>query len=86
MSDQTSWQEPGHAWRTGRSARDVDEVDRRILGEGDLCLLLTVDVQRALSLIRPATRVASVPALIARSRSPARVAIQQRSVSAHVSD
>jgi DNA-binding Lrp family transcriptional regulator len=33
MSDQTSWLEAGHAWRTGRSARDVDEVDRRILAE-----------------------------------------------------
>jgi len=33
MSDQTSWLEPGSGWRTGRSARDLDEVDRRILSE-----------------------------------------------------
>lgn len=33
MTDQTSWEEPRHAWRTGRSARDLDEVDRRILAE-----------------------------------------------------
>jgi len=33
MSDQTSWPEPGHSWRTGRSARDLDEVDRRLLAE-----------------------------------------------------
>jgi len=33
MSDQTSWPEPGHSWRTGRSARDLDDVDRRLLAE-----------------------------------------------------
>jgi DNA-binding Lrp family transcriptional regulator len=33
MSDQTSWPEPGHSWRTGRSARDLDDVDRRLIAE-----------------------------------------------------
>lgn len=33
MSDQMSWSEPRGAWRTGRSARALDDVDRRILGE-----------------------------------------------------
>ena len=33
MSDQTSFPEEGHTWRTGRSARALDEVDRRILAE-----------------------------------------------------
>ena len=33
MSDQTSWPERSGRWRTGRSARDLDEVDRRILAE-----------------------------------------------------
>jgi DNA-binding Lrp family transcriptional regulator len=33
MSDQVSWEEPRQAWRTGRSARALDDVDRRILGE-----------------------------------------------------
>jgi DNA-binding Lrp family transcriptional regulator len=33
MSDQTSWEAPRHAWRTGRSARDLDETDRRLLAE-----------------------------------------------------
>ena len=33
MSDQTSLPGEGHAWRTGRSARALDEVDRRILAE-----------------------------------------------------
>lgn len=33
MENQTSWQEAGHPWRTGRSASHLDEVDRRILAE-----------------------------------------------------
>jgi DNA-binding Lrp family transcriptional regulator len=33
MEDQTSQQERTHTWRTGRSARALDEVDRRILAE-----------------------------------------------------
>lgn len=33
MSDQVSWDEPRRTWRTGRSARALDDVDRRILGE-----------------------------------------------------
>jgi DNA-binding Lrp family transcriptional regulator len=33
MSDQTSFPGEGHTWRTGRSARALDEVDRRILAE-----------------------------------------------------
>jgi DNA-binding Lrp family transcriptional regulator len=33
MSDQTSWLEAGSGWRTGRSARDLDDVDRRVLAE-----------------------------------------------------
>lgn len=32
MSDQMSWDEPRRTWRTGRSARTLDDVDRRILG------------------------------------------------------
>lgn len=33
MSDQMSSHEPAHPWRTGRSARQLDDVDRRILAE-----------------------------------------------------
>lgn len=34
MSDQTSSSEPGHTWNTGHSsARELDDVDRRILAE-----------------------------------------------------
>jgi DNA-binding Lrp family transcriptional regulator len=33
MSDQMSWDEGERSWRTGRSARAVDDVDRRILAE-----------------------------------------------------
>jgi DNA-binding Lrp family transcriptional regulator len=33
LSDHTSQQQSGHSWRTGRSARTLDDVDRRILGE-----------------------------------------------------
>lgn len=33
MSDQMSWDEPRRTWRTGRSARTLDDVDRRILGK-----------------------------------------------------
>jgi DNA-binding Lrp family transcriptional regulator len=33
MVDQMSPHEPTHPWRTGRSARTLDEVDRRILAE-----------------------------------------------------
>jgi DNA-binding Lrp family transcriptional regulator len=33
VTDHTSALERGHTWRTGRSARTLDDVDRRILGE-----------------------------------------------------
>lgn len=33
MSGQVSWEEPPSAWRTGRSARALDTVDRQIIGE-----------------------------------------------------
>ncbi len=33
MTDQTSLRTVDDTWRTGRSARSLDEVDRRILGE-----------------------------------------------------
>ena len=33
MSDQVSWEDPRSTWRTGQSARALDDVDRRILGK-----------------------------------------------------
>jgi DNA-binding Lrp family transcriptional regulator len=33
VDDQTSPPEPTHSWRTGRTARTLDDVDRRILAE-----------------------------------------------------
>lgn len=45
MSDQVSWDDPRRTWRTGRSARALDDVDRRVLGE------LTEDGRRSIRAI-----------------------------------